>query len=206
MAVWAEYYLKEVFPVELVAYWKLDEAEGTIAQDSVGDKDGTLNGNPVWQPAAGKVNGALELDGIDDYVSTPFILDPRAGAFSVFAWVKCATPGQAILSQANGQNWLSAETGTGALMSGLAIGLVPKPPSSQAVITHGDWHRVGVSWDLASLVLYVDGVEVARKALERGVPASAGGLHIGAGKNLDAGSFWSGLIDDVKVYYRAITP
>jgi hypothetical protein len=206
MAVWAEYYLKEVFPVELVAYWKLDEAEGTIAQDSVGDKDGTLNGNPVWQPAAGKVNGALELDGIDDYVSTPFILDPRAGAFSVFAWVKCATPGQAILSQANGQNWLSAETGTGALMSGLAIGLVPKPPSSQAVITHGDWHRVGVSWDLASLVLYVDGVEVARKALERGVPASAGGLHIGAGKNLDAGSFWSGLIDDVKVYDRAITP
>ncbi len=163
MAVLTEYWLKEVFPVELVAYWKFDETEGGIAHDSIGDNDGTLNGNPVWQHTAGKVNGGLEFDGTDDYVSTPFILDPAAGTFSIFAWIKGADPGQAILSEANGQNWLSAETGTGALMSDLAIGLVPKPPSSQAVITDGDWHRVGVSWDLASLVLYVDGVEVAKK-------------------------------------------
>jgi hypothetical protein len=121
-------------------------------------------------------------------------------------WVKGVGPGQAILSQANGQNWLSAETGTGALMSDIAIGLVPKPPFSQAVITDGDWHRVGVSWDLASLVLYVDGVEVAGKVLKRGVPGSAGGLYIGAGKGLEAGSFWSGLIDDVRLYDRAVKP
>ncbi|MHC4174663.1 MAG: hypothetical protein ACYTBX_20030 [Planctomycetota bacterium] len=32
------------------------------------------------------------------------------------------------------------------------------------------------------------------------------GLQIGAGKNLDAASFFSGLIDDVRIYNQAITP
>jgi hypothetical protein len=36
--------------------------------------------------------------------------------------------------------------------------------------------------------------------------ASAGGLYIGAGMNLAPGSFWSGLIDDVRVYNRAVQP
>ena len=35
---------------------------------------------------------------------------------------------------------------------------------------------------------------------------SVGGLYIGAGNNLEPGSFWSGLIDDVRIYDRAITP
>ncbi|MCJ7674120.1 MAG: LamG domain-containing protein, partial [Sedimentisphaerales bacterium] len=38
------------------------------------------------------------------------------------------------------------------------------------------------------------------------VAGSDVGLSIGAGKNLEAGSFWSGLIDDVKIYDRAVTP
>jgi hypothetical protein len=38
------------------------------------------------------------------------------------------------------------------------------------------------------------------------VAGSDVGLNIGAGKNLEAGSFWSGLIDDVRVYDRAMAP
>jgi hypothetical protein len=36
--------------------------------------------------------------------------------------------------------------------------------------------------------------------------SSDGGLCLGAGKTLDAASFWSGLIDDVRIYDRAVTP
>jgi len=129
----------------LMAYWRLDEAEGAVAQDTFGRNDGTVNGNPVWQPAGGKIKGALLLDGTDDYVSTPFVVDPGEGPFSVFGWVKGGTPGQVIVSQAGGADWLSPETGTGALMSRLGIVLVPEPASAQAVITDGDWHRVGGS-------------------------------------------------------------
>ncbi len=78
-----------------VAYWKLDETEGDIAQDSIGVYDGVLNGVPTWLPTGGAVEGALQFDGIDDYVSTPFVLNPADGAFSVFAWI----PGQVIIFQ-----------------------------------------------------------------------------------------------------------
>ena len=92
---------QEVNDPRLAASWRLDEADGIVAADSVGDKDGTLHGGALWQPEGGKTGGALLLDGVDDYVSTAFVLDPAAGPFSVFAWVKVG-PGQVILSQAGG--------------------------------------------------------------------------------------------------------
>jgi Tol biopolymer transport system component len=204
VAVLAGYWLKEI---GLIAYWKLDETEGAIAHDSVGGKDGTLNGNPVWQPQSGRVAGALQLDGVDDCVSTSFILDPSAvGGFSVFAWVKGGgRPAQVIISQQNGLNWL----GTDPFNFGWLITDLKAPIGaglfSQKVITDGEWHRVGLTWDGSNRKLYVDAVEVA-KDTQAELVGSDGGLHLGAGKGLEPGSFWSGLIDDVRVYDRAITP
>jgi hypothetical protein len=39
-----------------------------------------------------------------------------------------------------------------------------------------------------------------------GLAASANGLYIGTGTSMEPGSFSSGLIDDVRIYNRAITP
>jgi len=205
VAILARYWLKDF---GLIGHWTLDETEGTMAQDSVGDKDGTLNGNPVSQPNAGKVRGALEFDGADDYVSTPSILDPATGAFSIFAWVKGGAPGQVIVSQVDGMNWLLADPSDGKLMTSLSAPAgrsLPKPLASEFVITDGQWHRVGFVWDGKNRILYVDVVEVARDT-QASLAASQGGLYIGAGEGLEAGSFWSGLIDDVRIYDRAVTP
>jgi hypothetical protein len=35
---------------------------------------------------------------------------------------------------------------------------------------------------------------------------SDGGLYIGADKDLSPGGFWSGLIDDVRIYNYALSP
>ncbi|MHC4535600.1 MAG: LamG-like jellyroll fold domain-containing protein [Planctomycetota bacterium] len=32
------------------------------------------------------------------------------------------------------------------------------------------------------------------------------GLYIGCGKAMEAGTYWSGLIDDVRIYDRAVIP
>lgn len=207
LMVLAEYMLKELQPV---AHWKLDESEGNITEDSIGNNDGTLHGNPIWQPTEGMVNGAIELDGIDDYISTPFILDPAAGSFSVFAWVKGGARGQMIISQkdsSDGRNtklgcaWLWADPSYGRLMTRL---MHPPfdPLVSESVITDGQWHHVGLVYDLDVLhrYLYVDGKEVAKDTdLVAGVDSN-GGLYFGASKTLDAEAFWSGLIDDVRIY------
>jgi parallel beta-helix repeat protein len=49
-----------------VSYWKFDESSGTTAYDSVGGNDGTLTNDPCW--TTGKIDGAIEFDGNDDYV------------------------------------------------------------------------------------------------------------------------------------------
>jgi len=76
---------------------------------------------------------------------------------------------------------------------------------SQTAITDGDWHRIGLVRDGSSRMLYVDDVEVA-KDTQTDLKGSNDGLHIGAGKNLEPGSFFSGLIDDVRIYNRTVSP
>jgi len=204
---------EEAPPVELVAYWKLNETEGDIAHNSTGQEDGLLFGAPRWRPDAGRKDGALEFDGIDDYVSTPFIISPADGDFSVFAWIKGGAAGQVILSQQGGTNWLMADPVGGALMTELrqsATGgrtaLPPGPPLiSTTPVTDGQWRRIGFVRDGSNRILYVDGVEVARDTAIR-LEAATGGLYIGAGANMvELGSLFSGLIDDVRIYIKALS-
>jgi len=129
----------------LLACWALDEAEGLVAFDSAGGNDGTLVGSPVWQPAAGKIGGALQFGDVGACVRTPFVRSPSEGA----------------------------------------------------------WHRVAFVWDGSNRILCVDDVEVIRDTQSSLAP-SAGGLNIGAGSTLAPGTFWSGLIDDVRIYNRAV--
>jgi hypothetical protein len=130
----------------LVGLWKLDEADGGIAYDGAAANDGTVHGDPTWQPNGGQVNGALQFDGIDDYVSTDYILDPADGVFldpadgvfSVFAWIKGGAPGQVIMSQTAGRSWLCTDLSEGKLMTKLE-GYWPgrQRPSSVGNCNHG---------------------------------------------------------------------
>jgi hypothetical protein len=203
-------------PIGLVSYWKLDEAEGDIAEDTAGDNDGIVYGDSFWQPEGGVKGGALQLDGIKDYISTDFVLNPVDGPFSVFAWINSIVPGGVIISQldgigGSGETWLGTEPASGKLMTGLvapAVGrFIPQPLVSESIITDSQWHCVAFVWDGMYRSLYVDGIEVAKDATAQNPPKSAtGGLYIGAGKDLGAGTYWSGLIDDVRIYNRAVHP
>jgi N-acetylneuraminic acid mutarotase len=205
LVVFAEHLFEDY---RVVAHWKLDETEGNIAYDSAGNNDDTVNGEPAWQPIGGKVGGALEFDGIDDYVNTDFVLDPADKVFSAFAWIKGGLSGQVIISQTDGLgfggSWFCIDSSSGKLTTML---MDPQPPLvSESVITDGVWHHIGLLWDGSLRYLYVDGAEVARDAvaLSYTVPCN-GSLYLGAGKNLDTSSFFSGMIDDVRIYNVALS-
>jgi outer membrane protein assembly factor BamB len=209
VALWP---VEGILPIDLVAHWKLDEVEGNIAYDSSGQHDGTLYGEPVWLPAGGKIDGTIQFDGIDDYVSTPFVISPAEGDFSVLCWIKGGAAGQVILSQENGVNWLMADSVDGALKTDLTEpgipGRTPTPPgpplTSLTIITDGDWHQVGFVRNGNDRILYVDSIEVARDTAAS-LKASDGGLYIGASSSMEQGSFFSGLIDDIRIYDVALT-
>jgi hypothetical protein len=211
LAFLAECWLMEIKDHRLVAHWRLDERQGDMASDSVGSYHGTLHGEPNWSSSAVKSAGSLALDGLNDYISTAFILNPSQGAFSVFAWVKTTSPARVVISQTAtvgfGRTWLCTDA-SGNLMTELkASGRGGFPLVSQAVITDDQWHRVGFTWDGAYRTLYVDGTEVAKDTTpQQPLETANGGLYIGAANNLAAGMFWSGLIDDVRIYDRAVKP
>jgi len=200
LVVLAEHLFEETLPVELVAYLKLDETEGNIAYDYTGKYDAILNGNPQWQPADGKAAGALQFDGINNYLSTDFVLNPADGQFSIFAWIKGGAPGQVVIAQTDGVNWLSANPSEGSLMTELkGSGRSAGPLQSQMVITDGNWHHICIVWDGYFRMLYVDGINVAQDE-QNILEGKQSGLYIGAGVTLEAASFFSGLIDDIRIY------
>ncbi len=189
----------------LLAHWKLDEAAGNLARDSMGSYDGMIQGNPTWQPQGGKLGGALQLHGVNDCMTTSPILNPASGPVSVFVWVKGGAGGQVILSQANGANWLSVDT-KGHLATDLkSPGRSGKTLASPQVITDGAWHHVGLVWDGTNRLLFLDGAQVA-KDIQPLLEGSTTGLTLGAGSTLAPGTFWSGLLDDIRLYNRAANP
>ncbi len=206
LKILAEHLFEEVNDPTLVAHWPLDETEGMVVTDSAGDSNGYALGDPVWQADGGKVNGALEFDGIDDFISTTAPLNPADGSFSVFAWLKGGAPGQAIISEPAGVDWLSLDSLTGHVMTELTTsGRDATPLKSQAAITDGNWHRIGFVWDGLYRTLYVDDAAVAEDTHD-GLQNSGNGLYIGCGEPVKPGTFFSGLIDDVRIYNRVVKP
>ena len=111
-----------------------------------------------------------------------------------------------ILSQEGGTDWLVAEPGTGCLMTELkSDGRFARVLCSPAVITDGHWRRIGLVWDGVNRALYVDDVLLAEDTQSR-LADCPGGLNIGCGKGMAAGTFWTGLIDDVRIYNRVVKP
>jgi len=196
------------------AHWRLDESVGLVAHDSAGTYDANLIGDPVWRPNGGQIDGALELNGVDDCVQSDLVLDPVGedlhGPFSVFAWIKGGGPNQVIISQALGDNWLLTDAlGNLKTEAKRQTTWASLPLSSDALITDGQWHHVGLVWDADTGIrsLYVDEIEVAT---DQPVYLSGhyfdAGLRVGAPKRLNFPGYWVGLIDDVRIYNRAVRP
>jgi hypothetical protein len=205
LIVLSEHLFEEVGDQKLVAHWTFDETEGMYAADGVGNNDAVVLGGVEWQPTGGQIDGALKLDGISGYAIAGTVLNPADGPFSIFAWFKDCAPGQVIVSQQNVSNWLAIDS-DGNLMTELkSSDQVAEPLVSETVITDGQWHRVGLAWDGTQRTLCVDGTMVAEDT-QPGLESSQMGLYIGVDKYFTPGTFFSGLIDDIRIYNRVVSP
>jgi len=74
-----------------------------------------------------------------------------------------------------------------------------------AAMRGGNWRRSGLMCDGTDRILSADGEEVAREPLDE-VNLSEGVLLIGAESSFEPGTYLSGLIDDLRIYNRAVKP
>jgi N-acetylneuraminic acid mutarotase len=199
------YWKQPIDDPTLIAHWALDEAEGTFAYDSAGVNDAVVVGGTEWQPSDGQVDGALHFDGVSGCAISGPVLNPADGPFSIIAWVNGGAPGQVVVSQQYASNWLAIDA-EGNLMTELQFtGRSAGPLYSETVVTDDQWHRIGFVWDGSNRSLYVDDILVADDT-QGNLQGSDSGLYIGCSKAMESGTYWSGLIDDVRIYNRAVRP
>lgn len=195
---------QELVDETLIAHWKFDEGTGQILQDSVGDNDGDLVGDPNW--VYGISGMALEFDGNDDHVSLSETPLTGTGDFSILAWVKTVDDGnrQTIINY-----------GTIGISSNQELYLFKgydnklhfdlrntAGPSSEVAINDGTWHQVGVVNSGGSIQLYVDG-STSGSAQSMSPEIVDGDACIGV---CDGHNYrMDGAIDEIRIYDRALT-
>ena len=192
-----------------LAYWKLDETSGTLAVDSVGGHDGTLNNGPVW--STGQVDGALNFDGTNDAIRVPHADTLSLTDKMTFtAWVNASSFGssyQTILAKDSGAGNSNYYFGT--WQQELIFGFFSGPFfreifTSGLNLQPGTWYELAATFDNATseVKLYVDGALVHSDTLGFNPAAVTADLSIGRSP---IGEYWRGLLDDVRMYNSVLT-
>ena len=148
----------------------------------------------------GRYHHALLFDGSNDYIRTPFVLDPSTTDVTVSAWFNISDTNirRLIVQQEDGtglgRSWLSVEN-DGTVSTNLGGSII----KGTTAVTPNQWHHIAASYDGTTLSLYLDGQLEASDT--RNMVASDGEMLIGINKNL--GQRFAGLIDEVAIYSTA---
>jgi hypothetical protein len=197
----------------LISWWKLDETQGNSANDSSGNNvNGSLVGEPKWQPSGGKIGGALEFDGNGDYVNlgTNSVFD-ITGQITVTAWIKVNEFNYdytAIITKGDSAWRLQRDAATNHLEFACSDLDVPNTQWSNVLgnvnVNDGQWHHAAGVYDGEKLYLYVDGELDVSSQAEGTINTNDFPVYIGENAE-QTGRFWNGLIDDVRIYNYALS-
>jgi len=196
-------------PAGPIVHYKLDETEGMIAADSADTLDGALMGDPMW--TAGVKGGALDLDGDGDYVDcgTNEAINSLGEAMTVTAWVNIRSVTTAWMAIAT-KGETAWRLGVNNTTTGIHWGFTGgdrgwQQANSVTELPLGEWHHVGGTYDSSvGGTVYVDGVAEAVNPNPDGVDNNDQPLLLG--ENPEAtGRFFDGLLDDVRIYDRALS-
>ena len=190
-----------------VAAWGMNEGAGATIGDASGNANtGTLNGGVSW--AAGRYGQALRFDGVNDVVvvADSNSLDLTTG-LTVEAWVQpsaALSNWKAVLQKEVDAYLLAANTGSnrpgvGGTFSGVCCTTLNAP----SALPRNQWTHIAGTYDGAQLRFYANGVQVASQARTGSLQVNASPVRIGG--NTYLGEFFPGLIDEVRVYNRALS-
>jgi len=200
-----KYISETVASDNLVGWWKFDETNGSVSLDSSGQRNnGTINGAAII--ATGKFGYALDFNGSSDYISiatgtgipinnenytlSAWIKSDNSGSRGIIGWGNYGSVNQVNAFRLNSSNQLSNYWWGNDL-------------TVTSVDVTGSWYHVVAKFDGTTREIIVNNVsEGTDTPVDHNVP-NTNNFRIGS---TNGGEYFDGLIDDVRVYNRGLTP
>ncbi len=199
-----------------LAYWPLNETNGTVAYDAVQGSNGVYGGGFVLLP--GGVSGAgfpsphrvVYYNGSTAYTQIPRLIGD--GDFTIVFWMRTTATG-GTANWYNGAGLVDGEvSGTtgdfGVALVGNKIGFGIGNPdttlTSTATVNNGVWHQVAVSRNMSSgqMTICIDGKYDAGMVGPTGVRTNPPSLRLGSLQT--ANNFFNGYLSDVAMYGQVL--
>ncbi|HWC29074.1 MAG TPA: LamG-like jellyroll fold domain-containing protein, partial [Dehalococcoidia bacterium] len=196
-------------PAGLVAAYGFNETSGSTVGDASGsNNNGTISG--ATRTASGRYGRALSFDGSNDRVNIndSASLDLTSG-MTIEAWVRPTTFSgwETVIMKERPGNLVYALYGHSDLDRpwaeiGRSAGQVKT--MGTAALAANTWTHLAATYDGSMLRFYVNGVQVSSIATTGNIMTSTGALRIG-GNAVWGNEYFAGLIDEVRIYNRALS-
>lgn len=197
----------------LIAHWTFDDSNNLGDDVTPNNHDGTLRtgtGNLPIHNSTGKVNGAVEFTSADhSYIditstSTNFDFD---GDFTISLWINMdasSSSTQEILTRESSKWPDLSVLPDGKLQTYVINGSTASlMTSTNPVIVAGNWYHIVISRNNTTQKMYVNNTLI--KSAESSGTFTGDGNSIFIGDNWSAHIWWDGLIDDLRIYSRALS-
>jgi chitodextrinase len=191
----------------LVAAYGFNELAGTAVGDSSGLGNNGTVANGTWS-SLGKFGGALSFNGSSSLVTIPnsASLQPTS-ALTLEAWVNPLTVSNSwrdVIYKGDDNYYLEGSSFYASRpVAGGTFGGNNANAQGGNALAANTWSHLALTYDGATLRLYVNGTQVASQATTGAITTSTNPLQIG-GDSL-WGQYFQGLIDEVRVYNTALT-
>lgn len=191
---------------DLIGLWHMD---GDWGDSSGYEHHGTAVNDPSFSTESMVGRNSGGFDGVNDYVEVANTGEFRPANLTISAWINPSTldtdktvitneptqtnsqNGFGIRQRADNKFWfVIGKEGDGAVVQ------------STTVATSGEWFFVTGTYDGSDLKIYVNGVLEATVTASRNIDTTFP-LNIGRGNS--GQEYYSGLIDEVSIYKRALT-
>jgi hypothetical protein len=194
-------------PSGLVAAYGFNQGSGVQATDASGQGNTGTISSATWT-TAGKFGGALSFNGTSSWVT---VADAAAlhltTGMTIEAWVNpdsgAAWRSVVLKEDAGGLAYAlyssnNASRPAGYVHTNIDVGL-----NGTSAVPLNTWTHLAVTYDGATLRMFVNGVQASSLAVAGSVAVTSGTLRIGG--NSVWGEYFKGVIDEVRIYNRALT-
>lgn len=192
----------------LVGAYSFNEGGGTTVNDTSGrGNTGTISG-ATWSPA-GRFGNALSFDGVNDWVTvnhSPSLALTNGMTLEAWVYPRSLLGWQTAILKEQTSDYAYAlyvnNTDVDKPLGNVTIGSVGHSAVGRAQLQMNTWTHLAATYDGSTLKLYVNGEPVNHSA-SGSIASSTGPLRFGG--NAVWGEYFDGLIDEVRIYNRALT-